>query len=42
MELILFLLTMAFGSSADKSGALAGTDEGTLHIGSWTSPKITF
>lgn len=42
LSLVLFLLTMIVGTPAQKSGAVAGTDHGSLKIGSWTSPDVDF
>lgn len=42
LSLILFMLTMIVGSPAQKAGAVAGTDHGSLKIGYWTSPDVDF
>lgn len=42
LSLILTLLVLLTGTPAQKSGALAGTDHGSLKIGNWTSPDVKF
>lgn len=42
LSLILFLLTMVVGTPAQKTSAIDGTAQGTLHLGNWTSPSVKF
>lgn len=42
LSLVLTLIILLFGTTAQKQGAAAGTDHGSIKVGQWVSPVVSF